>query len=218
MKAKYTALILIVVVFTILGGVMLGRHGQRFSFRPTSYQSSWYTCEICGSTRSLDRKYFLGYFPEAPKVQVLYQSPGFSSCGHNWEPGISRTPPDPVPDGIVVLVRKSGKYGAFVLRNQTGDPEGAEYDWWYQSDGSGSFDSNSVGVSSGKGTTPKIRFGAFDISWSGNSEGSGWLYYEHKAGDLVAPDDLYFCITKLGSVDGINATDPKWVYKATPID
>lgn len=180
--------------------------------------SSMYTCKLCGSTRSVERRCILGVIPIKSKEQITYKSPGFSSCKHVWSPGISNAVPTPVKNGVVVLVRENGKYGAFILRNQSSDPERAEYDWWYQSNGSGSFDTNSPTVTSGRGATPRIRFGNFDIFWSAESQGTGWIYYKHYAGDKVSSGDLHLCVIDLNSVHGINAATPEWKYKATPVD
>ena len=58
----------------------------------------------------------------------------------------------------------------------------------------------------------------FEISWSGKTEGEGWIYYDHSPGDKVTKDEMHICITELESVNGINAADPEWHYKATPVD
>ena len=218
MKTRYIVTILIIAACSIV--VMLSRtlSTPHFSLRPRSFSSSAYTCKLCGSTRSVDRQYIMGYFPKQTAVRVTYESPRFSSCTHDWNSGVSCSPPNPVPDGMVVLVRENGKYGAFILRNQTSSPERAEYDWWYQSDGTGSLDTNSTTVSSGRGTTPKIAFGSFNLSWSAHSTGSGWLYYKHSAGDSVTSNDLHLCITDLSSIAGVDAADVEWEYKATPVD
>jgi hypothetical protein len=218
MKTRYIVALLIVVACAIVAFLPRTLATSHFSLRPQSFTSSVYTCDLCGSTRSVDTKYILGYIPKQTAVRVSYKSPGFASCSHQWESGISCSPPDPVPDGAVVLVREKRKYGAFILRNQTSSPEHAEYDWWYQSDGTGTLDTNSTTISSGHGTTPKITFGSFTLSWSAHTTGSGWLYYKHSAGALVTSNDFHMCITDLSSVAGVDAADVKWEYKATPVD
>ncbi len=218
MKTRYTTLLIIVATLVVFGAVAITRPAFRRDFGPKSFGSSAYTCECCGSTRSLDRKYILGYIPCKAVVRITYKSPGYASCHHRWTLGVSCSPPKPVPDGTVVLVKEDGKYGAFVLRNQTSSPEHAEYDWWYQADGTGILDTNSPTVTTGHGSTPKIRFGSFLLGWSAHATGSGWLYYRHNAGDSIASNDLHLCITDLSSVTGIDGALPKWTYKATPVD
>ena len=188
------------------------------SFGPKSRCSSAFTCKICGSTKNTDTKYLLGYIPLNTIENIKYKAIGFSACTHKWKSGISRAIPDPVPDGNVVLVRGYGKYGAFILYNQLTVPEQAEYEWWYQSNGSGKLDKSLKTVSTGRGITPKIKFMDFEISWSGNTKGQGWIYYKHSPGDKTSQDGLHFCITNLKSVQGINLADSKWEYKATPAD
>jgi len=183
-----------------------------------SARSSSYTCRICGSTRSVGRNYLLGYIPLRGREAIHYRSPAFATCNHDWSSGISCAVRQPVPDGILVLVRQDAAYGAFVLRNQKASPERAEYQWWYRPDGLGVFDANDPSVITGHGTTPGIEFGPFSISWSTHGDGSGWLYYRHWPGDAVKPEDLHLCVTDHHSIEGIDAAESKWKYKATPVD
>ena len=131
------------------------------------------------------------------------------------------THPDYVPDNVVVLARKNGKYGAFIMRKQrtTLWGERAEYDWWFQSDGSGIFDTNISTTSSGHGTTPRIAFGnIFSITWSIRRKGIGYLYYWRSLLPESASNDLHLCVTDLSSIDGIDATDLKWKYITASLD
>jgi hypothetical protein len=208
----------ILIVVTVTGLLIFRRSVDPLSFAPKSFSSSAFTCKICGSTKYINSKYILGYIPMKSVEKIEYKAPNFSSCSHEWENGISSAYPNPIADSRVVLVRKSGKYGAFILRNQSIEPERAEYEWWYQADGSGKLNKSLNTVSTGQGVTPRIRFMDFDISWSGNTESQGWIYYEHSPGDKVAHDELHICITELKTVDDLDAADPKWHYKATPVD
>ena len=185
---------------------------------PKTSGTFYFTCTSCGSTKYVFLKYFLKYIPITTSDQIIYKAPSVSSCTHVWKTGVSISSLTPVPDGDVVLIRKNGKYGAFILRNQEIEPEQAEYEWWVQSDGSGNLDKSSKAVSTGRGisTGYNIKFLDFDIDWSGNSKGRGWLYYKYKPGEKVSKNDLHFCITKLKSLKGVDAADPKWNYKASP--
>ena len=218
MKKTCGLAILAAVVCVILGWVVFHRAVLPLALYPKTLQTWVYTCGRCGSTQSVDRKYFLGYIPRPITVQITYRSPGYESCPHEWHTGVSFSPPDPVPDDVVVLIRENGRYGAFILRHQTSSPERAEYDWWYPTDGSGLFATNSPTVSSGHGTTPDIKFGSFNLDWSVRTTGSGWLYFKHCVGEQVGSNDLHLCLTNLKSVSGIDAADTKWKYKATPAE
>ena len=216
---KLSLFLLFTILLILVAGLFIYKNPTHLlSISPKTLRSSAFTCSICGSTKYVDTKYFLGYFPIKSIEHIGYRAPGFSSCNHLWRPGIRSAYPDPVPDGNVVLVRKGGKYGAFVLYKQKTEPERAEYEWWYQSDGSGNLDKSLRTVSTGRGETPKIKFFDFEISWSANTDGKGWIYYKHFPGDEARKDDLHFCVTNLKSVEGINASDSIWKYKATPVD
>ncbi len=125
--------ILVVAAAVIVGGVCL------FSFAGTSAGtlSSWLLrplqavvsshtqyehCEKCGSCRELPSLDLFGCIPLKRRSDVFYKSKGFASCSHEWDRGISSAHPDRVPGGRIVLLRKEGKYGAFILRNQTRMP------------------------------------------------------------------------------------------------
>jgi hypothetical protein len=208
-----------VLILSIVIGLLIYWHSvDPLLFTPKSFFSSAFTCKLCGSTKYINTKNFLGYIPIKTVEKIKYKAPNFSTCNHKWEAGISNSYPHPIADGYVVLVRKNGKYGAFILHNQSINPEKANYEWWYQSDGSAELDKSLKTITTGVGTTPHIRFMDFNISWSGNSEGKGWIYYENFPGNKVAVDELHMCITDLKSVTKINAADPKWHYKATPVD
>jgi hypothetical protein len=222
-----TASICLVVIFSIiimLAGFIYLRNNSmsmRHSFMPRRSGIFYYTCTKCGSTRHVDKKYYLKYIPVVTSDRIVYKAPGSSTCTHKWRPGISKAEPTPVMDGDVVLVRKSGKYGAFILSNQKNRPNYGEYEWWYQADGSGKFDKSSKTISTDSGIMTKrfmnnIEFADFKISWYASGKGKGCLNYAHFPGEIPATDDIYFCITKLKSLKGVDAADPKWKYKAAP--
>lgn len=216
---KIGLILIFVLAIASITGLLIFRHPfNPLSFAPKSFSSSAFTCKICGSTKYINTRYILGYIPIKSDEKIKYRAPNFSSCNHEWESGISSAYPDPIADGRVVLVRENGKYGAFILHNQGVEPEKAEYEWWHQSDGSGNLNKSLKTVSFGRGVTPRISFMDIDISWSGRTVGEGWIYYKHSPADNVNRDELHICITELKSVDGINAADPKWHYKSTPVD
>jgi hypothetical protein len=189
-----------IILLFVLGATLVLYALPLVGLGPRTSRSSFFTCSLCGSTKQVDRKYVLGYIPRQVAETIRYKSPGFDTCNHVWSPGISVSPDKPVPNNVVVLVHENGQYGAFFLRRQSVSPGIAEYDWWYRMDGGSLFDTNNSAVMSGHGSTPRIRFGSFNISWSSHDNESGWLMYKHAAGDVVAPQDLHLCITERDSV------------------
>jgi len=139
---------------------------------------------------------------------------------HNGVPGA-------VKDGQVVLVKNGDVYGMFILRKQMMEPEGAHYDWFYRSDGKGSFGikdkgrfQQGLGVCGSSSNFPgyAIRFGPFTVNWSGHEDGSGWLYYGRFSDEKVQAGDIKICVTKEKDPSQIDAADPKWQYKGSRDD
>lgn len=174
------------------------------------------TCTVCGSTREMGSR---------TGERILYRSSRFAHGEHVWRDGISLAVPDPVPSGVVVLVRRvppdseQMNYGAFILTNQTSDPERVSYRWYFRSDGSGVLDPKDGAVRSGEERDERrLEFGPFKISWSGSAEGAGYVYYDNFAHMPAEKNTTYICVTAEKDVSGINAVDPKWVYKFSPAE
>ena len=224
MKTASICLVIAFALIIMLAGFIYLRNNSIsmwYSSMPRRSGTFYYTCTKCGSTRHVYKKYYLKYIPVTKSDRIVYKASGASTCAHKWRPGISKAAPTPVMDGDIVLVRKNGKYGAFILSNQKSRPNYGEYKWWYQADGSGKFDESSKTVSSGSGIMTRkfgdnISFKDFRISWYARSNGKGCLNYEHFPGEKPAKNDVYFCITKLKSLKGVDAADSKWKYKAAP--
>ena len=130
-----------------------------------------------------------------------------------------------VPDDFVVLVRSGNTFGCFVPRNQGKKGESAEYDWYYRTDGIGQFNSKDPNVKSGhsftgmyqpSGESLKIKFGPFEIPWSGNETGWGFVYFDYNPDppDRSGPDVLRICATNMKTLAYVDACDPRWVYKS----
>lgn len=159
------------------------------------------------------------------EINVTYKSPSFSTCSHDWDSGISSAYPDPIRDGTLILVKKGDTVGAFILSEQTLEPEKTKYHWWYRDDGSGELDIGLEEVTSGTDilnvsptSSNSISFGPFRIAWSGNAVGKGYIYYKYSPGWRVSPSELRICVTDKSSINGINALDDKWKYKGTPAE
>jgi hypothetical protein len=172
------------------------------------------TCEKCGSERDVEGLLI-------KKARITYKSPGFAACSHRWLAGVNGVPPMlPVSDGEIVLVKQGATYGAFTLRNQRADPkETVEYDWYYRTDGKGTFRSAESGTfHSGKGEGSPIEFGPLSLRWSGYRPGMGFIYYSLPSGPPAGPDDLWICVTGEIDIEAIDASDSRWVFTASPSD
>ena len=141
------------------------------------------TCKKCGRTEVVKNG----------RVQSATQKSLNTNCVHSWEPG-SFAYPAPIPSERVVVVRRGAVYGAFMIQRQRTDPEAVVYDF-----GFGTNAPNSRWTF-GKGSGRRIKFGPFDIPWSGRDGRTGWIYYD----DFVPRNDapaLEICVT-----DEVNIT------------
>ena len=141
-------------------------------------------------------------------------------------PGESNSHPTPIKDGQVVLVKldlsettsKTILYGAFILEEQTFKPEKAKYKWCVQSD-HGKFGSKYVQNRCGEGNTintNSISFEIFNIGWSINKDGFGWVSYSHYPSEKIRQIAYQMCVTEETNMEDIDPTDPKWIYRSKP--
>jgi len=108
-----------------------------------------------------------------------------------------------IPTGRIVLVKREGTYGAFVILKQTMEPEAVSYLWCVSSDGNGRLGEPNVRCFRNLGRS-SIQFGPFAFMWSYSVPGSGYLY--PSAGTSV-------CVTEETSWNAIDAAAPKWRYR-----
>ena len=168
------------------------------------------TCTLCGSTRAVS--WMLN-------ERILYRSPGFAHGRHVWRSGMSAGVR--ISNGSVVLVRRqlpdSGRtvYGAFILTKQDNNPEQMSYRWYLRPDGLGRFDTtvSSFGTEENR---HRVRFGPFDVGWSGARIGAGYLYYAKFAHEMAVPSDTYLCITTETGIEGLDAAASQWHYHFSP--
>ncbi len=134
--------------------------------------------------------------------------------------GVSAAVKPPVEDGEVVLLARGNAIAAVILTQQTLEPERVSYDWFYRTDGGSTFRVQDAGrfLSGQVSDATKIGFGPFSLGWSGHSDGSGYLYYEHFPGYPIAKDDTRICVTHRRDLERIDAFDPRWLFKASPSD
>jgi hypothetical protein len=188
------------------------------------HRESFQTCSQCGSTRGKR---------DDEAWSILYASPTSTHCAHDWQDGVNTGTPE-IPDTRVVLVRKKPAdsknyaYGAFILREQRFEPtETVSYIWVFRMDGQGKLDPSDPAVQTGdaqlgqptaSGPRNGIAFGPFDVPWSGARPGFGFVYYPRYPGAQRSPDDWELAVTDLTSFAGLDAADPQFGYKTSPVD
>ena len=123
-------------------------------------------------------------------------------------------------DGEIVLLAKGEAIGAIIPTKQTMEPERISYTWYLRTDGNGTFKPQETkSYSSGKiEQADEIKFGPFLLAWSGNTDGAGFLYYEHFPGSPATDQTLLICNTHQHDLTRIDAYDPKWSFKNNPSD
>jgi hypothetical protein len=173
------------------------------------------TCAVCGSTRK--------QVDERP-WKVLYQALA-AAHDHRWEDGVSSGVP--IADGRVVLVRRQLRldepafaYGAFILENQfLRERESMGYRWLLRTDGGSVLDPADARVSQGSAADrSRIAFGPFRIPWSAAGAGNGFVYYPRSPGAARSSLDWEMCLTDLTSFARLDAADPRFVYRTSPVD
>ncbi|MCP5537211.1 MAG: hypothetical protein H7A51_13405 [Akkermansiaceae bacterium] len=132
--------------------------------------------------------------------------------------GQSRAHGTPIADGQVVLVRQGLYRGAFILTNQTTTPETTDYKWFSRSDGAGTFNITEPAVTSSiVKDASKVEFSVYSIEWSANNPGVGWIYYSLFPADKKLKPAYEICVTDETNIAGIDANDPKWVFRGRPL-
>ncbi|MDF1811949.1 MAG: hypothetical protein P1V20_07035 [Verrucomicrobiales bacterium] len=124
-----------------------------------------------------------------------------------------------VHDGDIVLLKNGKHSGAFILKNQSFSPkENTDYQWFYRADGVGTFPVSDPAVSTGIVTDATgVKFGSFDLEWSGGSPGEGWVYYSITAGSSKKTKAKFqMCITTETDITVIDANDSMWHFRERP--
>ena len=138
---------------------------------------------------------------------------------HLWRAGASSGLQDTVKDGTIVLVKRAAEIAAIVVRRQTSSPERVTFDWAYRNDGGTVLDPADPAVATGT----VVGAAAFDfrgirVDWSIAGDAAGWIYYPRGVGDEVRPGDLRLCVTNVTELSGLDAADPRWVFRGSPSD
>ena len=142
---------------------------------------------------------------------------GLMGCDRLPNKGQSAANESPVPDGCIVLVREGTHRGAFILTNQRMTPETTDLQWYSRSDGGGTFLATDPSVASGKNNgVTRVTFSSFDIGWSTNGNGKGWVYFSVLPTESQLPPQYEMCVTDETDISRIDANDPKWTYRERP--
>lgn len=72
---------------------------------------------------------------------------------HSPGAAVLRRTSGPVPDGVIVLLRKGDAYGAIIPVSQTINPEQIKYEWYYRTDGKSHLGDSVPSVKQGTGSS-----------------------------------------------------------------
>lgn len=177
---------------------------------------SYYTCSLCGSTKAITES------GGKRTEQIDYRSPTFARCPHVWQEGVNDFAEPPIADGRIILVKRGKNLGALILRNQQVRPTHADFTWYCRTDGKGTFRKCDAGLfqtshgSSGRNTSPvqDFSFGPFSVKWSATDAGKGVVAYPKYPEGAMSTSNTLICPTNETDIEKIDATDPKWLYKA----
>jgi hypothetical protein len=120
-------------------------------------------------------------------------------------------------DGAIVVVRHESKIGAVKALRQmsqdvlgtSGEKAGIDYEWWYEPDGSNSFNNAAVQHGSGhteegSGFRPSLFVGPIELQWSSGGAGSGWVYF----GPSSSPSpDYELALTVETDIEDVDAAE-----------
>ena len=149
-------------------------------------------------------------------LAIMVISLGSSGC-KDARRGQSSANESPVPDGRIVLLKRTNEVAAFILKNQTGSPERTDFYWYYRSDGKGTFPVGDPAVSSGYvSNASQIAFATFKVQWSINTDGMGWVYLSSSPTEFGKVADYLICVTTETNLATIDANDRGWSYRARP--
>ncbi len=81
-----------------------------------------------------------------------------------------------VSDGDFILLRLGSAVGVIQINSQTMKPEQMNCTWWYRDDGDGHIFESGIASTKFEVVNWKLKFGTFDLEWSGASDDWGWLY------------------------------------------
>lgn len=167
------------------------------------------------------------YVAHIPFYKFLY----FPRHGGWIDPRIIGTDNTPIADKNIVLLKQGNAYGALIFNNQAGynpvNGENFDCTFYYRDDGQGTFNNKDINVHCKEFHFSKdhkydtLTFGPFNVRYYTHFCGIGVIIYEYGSRvpiSEIKPDALRICITDERDISKIDATDTKWIYKASPVD
>jgi hypothetical protein len=150
--------------------------------------------------------------------EICVKLTGAAQEGPNRRYGQSTANGSPVPDGRIVLLKRNKEVAAFVLKNQRLSPqEWTDFDWYYRSDGKGTFPVGDPAVSSGVETNAtQVAFKTFAVPWSLNTDRKGWIYFSTGPAGFGRAAEFLMCVTTETNLAAIDANASSWHYRARP--
>ena len=86
--------------------------------------------------------------------------------------------PVQIPDGSAVVLKNGDAVGVIFVTDQLMDPEQCTFHWLLRTDGRLDFGAKDKGLQEGhKNRAKTLKFGPFEIEWSGSGDGHGWVYF-----------------------------------------
>ena len=82
-----------------------------------------------------------------------------------------------IPDGTAVVLKKGDALGVVFVTDQKSDPEQCTFRWLLRRDGSLKFHAKAEGLEGTKRGATALKFGPFELEWSVNTGGYGWVYF-----------------------------------------
>jgi hypothetical protein len=121
-----------------------------------------------------------------------------------------------INEGEMLFLREGNAFGAFIPKSQRRAAEVVQYDWYYRTDGKGTFDKADPAVKHGTGvsrqptTDINVKFGPFAFQWSGCDPGWGWVYY--RPSSSTSGSTSRFCLLRNADLRKTDAASANRIY------
>jgi hypothetical protein len=130
-------------------------------------------------------------------------------------------------DKTIVLLAAGLRRAAVMItgRREVGTPSTGQssivqYEWWLRRDGIGKLDDAAdVDHGTGESTSLGCVVGGICVGVGGEVQVEGLNQFAYRSGPNRGDrDDVFICVTNLVDVKGLDALDPKWLYKRSGAD
>ena len=177
--------------------------------------TSFETCDVCQSTRELS----------SSGERLLHRGKNVDHGPHMWTTGLKLAEATPIDVGAVVLLRRvpagatAPVFGAVVITQQEMSPQRVSYRWYWRPDGKAMLDPADPAVQQGEERGQnRIKFGPFDVHWSGSGDRGGFMYYERFSHMPIGANTTFVCKTEIRSLSGLDASSSRWLFKSSVVD